>query len=66
MIHGSDYLSKLYNDLITNTPQTFSMDISSEFGPGRIAQTKIKTWCYSFGLADALSIEYRYERTGAW
>lgn len=42
MIHGSDYLSKLYNDLITNTPQTFSMDISSEFGPGRIAQTKIK------------------------
>ena len=42
MIHESDYLSKLYNDLITNTPQTFSMDISSEFGPGRIAQTKIK------------------------
>lgn len=42
MIHGSDYLSKLYNDLITNTPQTFSMDISSEFGAGRIAQTKIK------------------------
>lgn len=42
MIHGSDYLSKLYNDLITNTSQTFSMDISSEFGPGRIAQTKIK------------------------
>lgn len=42
MIHGSYYLSKLYNDLITNTPQTFSMDISSEFGPGRIAQTKIK------------------------
>ena len=42
MIHGSDYLSKLYNDLITNTPQTFSMNISSEFGPGRIAQTKIK------------------------
>ena len=32
MIHGSDYLSKLYNDLITNTPQTFSMNISSEFG----------------------------------
>lgn len=42
MIHGSDYLSKIYNDLITNTPQTFSMNISSEFGPGRIAQTKIK------------------------
>ena len=42
MIHGSDYLSKLYNDLITNTPQTFSMNISSEFGPGRFAQTKIK------------------------
>lgn len=42
MTHGSDYLSKLYNDLITNTPQTFSMNIPSEFGPGRIAQTKIK------------------------
>ena len=42
MTHGSHYLGKLYNDLITNSPQTISMDIPSDIGRGRIAQTKIK------------------------
>ncbi len=42
MTHGSQYLSKLYNDLIANSPQTISMDIPSDMGRGRIAQTKIK------------------------
>ena len=42
MTHGSHYLGKLYNDLIINSPQTISMDIPSDMGRGRIAQTKIK------------------------
>lgn len=42
MTHGSHYLGKLYNDLIINSPQTISMDIPSDMGSGRIAQTKIK------------------------
>ena len=42
MSHSSLYLTNLYNDLITNTPQTITMDIPSEVGHGRISQTKIK------------------------
>ena len=42
MTHGNHYLGKLYNDLIANSPQTISMDIPSDIGRGRIAQTKIK------------------------
>lgn len=42
MTHGNQYLGKLYNDLITNSPQTISMDIPSDMGQGRIAQTKTK------------------------
>ncbi len=42
MTHGSHYLGKLYNDLIANSPQTISMDIPSDMGKGRIAQTQIK------------------------
>lgn len=42
MMYGNQYLGKLYNDLITNSPQTISMDIPSDMGQGRIAQTKIK------------------------
>ncbi|OUO77548.1 AraC family transcriptional regulator [Blautia sp. An249] len=42
MTHGSRYLGKLYNDLITNSPQTILMDIPSDLGRGRISQTKIK------------------------
>ena len=41
MTQGSQYLGKLYNDLIANSPQTISMDIPSDMGKGRIAQTKI-------------------------
>ena len=42
MPHSNLYLAKLYNDLITNTPQTITMDIPSEVGQGRVSQTKIK------------------------
>lgn len=42
MTHGSHYLGKLYNDLIANSPQTILMDIPSDMGKGRIAQTQIK------------------------
>lgn len=56
MPHSSLYLTKLYNDLITNTPQTITMDIPSEVGHGRISQTKNQAWCCSLGLADVLSI----------
>jgi len=42
MTQGSQYLGKLYNDLIANSPQTISMDIPSDMGKGKIAQTKIK------------------------
>lgn len=42
MTHGNQYLGKLYNDLITNSPQTILMDIPSDMGQGRIAQTKTK------------------------
>ena len=42
MPHSNLYLAKLYNDLITNTPQTITMDIPSEGGQGRVSQTKIK------------------------
>lgn len=42
MTYGNRYLGKLYNDLVTNSPQTISMDIPSSMGMGRISQTKIK------------------------
>ena len=45
MEYESHYLKtlyKLYNDLIDNSPQTISVDIPSELGRGRIAQTQIK------------------------
>ena len=42
MTHRSHYLGKLYNDLIANSPQTISIDIPSDMGKGRIAQTQIK------------------------
>lgn len=42
MTHGSHYLGKLYNDLIVNSPQKISVEIPSDMGRGRIAQTKIK------------------------
>ncbi len=42
MTHGSQYLGKLYTDLIMNSPQTVSMEIPSDLGKGRITQTQIK------------------------
>lgn len=39
---GNLYLGKLYSDLLENSPQTISMDIPSDMGRGKIAQTKIK------------------------
>ena len=36
MSHSSLYLTNLYNDLITNTPQTITMDIPSEVGQGQM------------------------------
>ena len=68
MTHGNLYLGKLYNDLIANSPQTISMDIPSDMGQGRIAQTKIKhgvilsDWqmCYQsdMNVQGAVSKEY--------
>ena len=45
MSHNSHYLKmvyKLYNDLMANSPQTVSLELPSELGQGRIAQTQIK------------------------
>ena len=45
MSQKSHYLKtiyKLYNDLMANSPQTISMELPSELGRGRIAQTQIK------------------------
>ena len=68
MTHGNRYLGKLYNNLIANSPQTISMDIPSDMGQGRIAQTKIKhgvilsDWqmCYQsdMNVQGAVSKEY--------
>lgn len=43
MINSSRHdFNRLYHDLLVNFPQTFSMDIPTELGQGRIAQTKIR------------------------
>ena len=42
MICNNHYLNKLYNDLVTNSPKTISMNIPSDIGQGKIVQTKIK------------------------
>lgn len=42
MIHENNFLEQLYYEMIVNTPQTCSMDIPSEMGTGRIAQTTTK------------------------
>lgn len=42
MICSNHYLNKLYNDLVTNSPRTISMNIPSDIGQGKIVQTKIK------------------------
>ena len=42
MIYNNHYLNKLYNDLVTNSPKTISMNIPSDIGQGKIVQTKIK------------------------
>ena len=62
MSHSSLYLTNLYNDLITNTPQTITMDIPSEVGQGQISQTKIKHGVI-LRLENVLSI--RYECAGS-
>lgn len=40
MPHSNLYLAKLYNDLITNTPQTITMDIPSEVGKAGFLKQK--------------------------
>ena len=42
MTHGTHYLGKLYKDIIANSKQTILIQIPSDIGRGRIAQTKIK------------------------
>ena len=42
MIYDNCYLNQLYNDLLSNSPQTIALDIPNELGSGRITQTKIK------------------------
>ncbi len=42
MTYNNCYLNQLYNDLISNSPQTIALDIPNELGSGRITQTKIK------------------------
>jgi len=42
LIYNNHYLNKLYNDLVTNSPKTISMNIPSDIGQGKIVQTKIK------------------------
>lgn len=32
MIYNNHYLNKLYNDLVTNSPKTISMNIPSDIG----------------------------------
>lgn len=63
MSHSSLYLTNLYNDLITNTPQTITMDIPSEVGQGQISQTKNQARRYPLRLENVLSI--RYECAGS-
>ena len=41
MTHGNQYLGKLYNDLITNSPQTISMDIPSDMDKGELLKLKL-------------------------
>ena len=43
MSHSSLYLTNLYNDLITNTPQTITMDIPSEVGKAKFLKQKSST-----------------------
>lgn len=39
---GSQSLNEIYYDLLSNSPQTITMDIPSELGTGQISQTKTK------------------------
>ncbi len=42
MGNTNQYLNDLYSELITNSPQKFSLDIPSALGTGRISQTTTK------------------------
>lgn len=42
MTCGSFFLDQLYNDLMTNSPQTVTMSIPADLGYGQISQTTIK------------------------
>ena len=73
MINGTRLLDQLYKDLLTNSPQTITMDIPSEIGSGRIVQTTIKhgiilsDWqmCYQsdMNVQGPVSKEYIASRT---
>ena len=46
MIYNNHYLNKLYNDLVTNSPKTISMNIPSDIGQGKIVQNNFSLSVY--------------------
>ena len=59
----NQYMTKLYHDLLSNSPQTVTIDIPADMGTGQISQVVTKARSSCFGLENELF--FRYERAGS-
>ena len=42
----NQYMTKLYHDLLSNSPQTVTIDIPADMGTGQISQSRSSTLRY--------------------
>ncbi len=58
----NQYMTKLYHDLLSNSPQTVTIDIPADMGTGQISQIVTKQGSSCFRLENELL--FGYERAG--
>lgn len=59
----NQYMNNLYRDLLSNSPLTITIDISSRHGDRAVLQVVTKQGASCFGLENELF--FRYERAGS-
>ena len=59
----NQYMNNLYRDLLSNSPQTITIDIPADMGTGQIFTGGHETGSSCFGLENELF--FRYERAGS-
>ena len=52
----NQYMNNLYRDLLSNSPQTITIDIPADMGTGQISQIVTKQGAVKFNFADVVLI----------